>query len=82
MEKPVGTPSLGKTAVAQPAPRSGESWRKIFRNNEFILFVVVMGLLVIGGIVNPNFLKLDNLKIISRDAAILAIGAVGVMFPS
>ena len=81
MEKPVGTPSLEKTAVAQPVPRTGEGFLKIFRNNEFILFVVVMGLLVIGGIVNPNFLKLDNLKIISRDAAILAIGAVGVMFP-
>jgi ribose transport system permease protein len=53
----------------------------LFRANEMVLFLVVVGLLLIGFVINPRFLTLDNVKIMSRDSAILAIAAIGVAFP-
>jgi ribose transport system permease protein len=53
----------------------------LFRANELVLFVVVVGLLLVGYLINPRFLTLDNVKIMSRDSAILAIAAIGVAFP-
>ena len=48
---------------------------------KFVLFLVVLALLVIGGVINPRFLSVDNMKIVTRDIAILAIAAIGVGFP-
>jgi ribose transport system permease protein len=53
----------------------------LFRANELVLFLIVVVLLLVGFVVNPRFLALDNLKIMSRDSAILAIAAIGVAFP-
>src|SRR5687768_14753316 len=47
---------------------------------EFLIFLVVVLLLVIGAIVNPRFLGIENVKIMTRDTAILAIAAIGVGF--
>ena len=71
------------TAQATAQPRAGflEIVRNLFKVTEFVIFLLVIVLLIIGGILNPNFLNIENLKIISRDVAILAIVAVGVGFP-
>jgi ribose transport system permease protein len=53
----------------------------LLRANELVLFLVVVALLLIGFVINPRFLTLDNVKIMSRDSAILAIAAIGVAFP-
>lgn len=52
----------------------------LFKVPEFLIFLVVIVLFIIGAIVNPRFLGIENLKIMSRDAAILAIAAIGVGF--
>jgi ribose transport system permease protein len=52
-----------------------------FKVTEFVLFLIVLVLLIGGGLINPRFLTLENVKIMSRDIAILAIAAVGVGFP-
>jgi ribose transport system permease protein len=52
-----------------------------FKVTEFALFLIVLILLIGGGLINPRFLSLENLKIMSRDIAILAIAAIGVGFP-
>ena len=53
----------------------------VFRANELVLVLIVVGLLVIGFVLNPRFLAIDNVQIMSRDSAILAIAAIGVAFP-
>jgi ribose transport system permease protein len=47
---------------------------------EFLNIVVVIILLIIGALVNPRFIGIENLKILTRDTAILAIVAIGVGF--
>ena len=47
---------------------------------EFLIFVVVIILFIIGAVVNPRFIGIENLKILTRDTAILAIVAIGVGF--
>lgn len=69
-----GAEGRGAGAVAGAA-------RALLRANELVLFLVVVGLLLVGFLINPRFLTLDNLKIMSRDSAILAIAAIGVAFP-
>ena len=59
---------------------SGERLRALFGQPEFILFLVVILLIVLGGIKNPRSLGVENLKIMTRDTAILAIAAIGVSF--
>jgi ribose transport system permease protein len=44
------------------------------------MLLVVIVLFVIGAIVNPRFVGLENQKIMTRDTAILAIAAIGVGF--
>lgn len=53
----------------------------LFKVSEFIIFLVVIVLLIIGAVVNPRFLGIENIKIMTRDTAILAIAAIGVGFP-
>ena len=55
--------------------------RKAFTSPQFILLFVVIVLLIIGGVINPRFLAVNNMKIVTRDIAILAIAAIGVGFP-
>src|SRR6185503_16597915 len=55
--------------------------RRAFTSPQFILFFVVIVLLLIGGLINPRFLAVNNMKIVTRDIAILAIAAIGVRFP-
>jgi ribose transport system permease protein len=52
-----------------------------FTSPQLILLLVVIGLLIVGGVINPRFLGVDNMKIMTRDIAILAIATIGVGFP-
>jgi ribose transport system permease protein len=58
----------------------GGTLRRLLSNNEFVLLLAVIVLLIIGAFVNPRFLGIENLKIMTRDIAILAIGSIGVGF--
>ena len=71
-----------KPAARAAAPKQGfiESVFGLFKVTEFVLFLVVVALVTIGGLVNPRSLGLENLKIMTRDSAILAIAAIGVGF--
>lgn len=53
---------------------------RVFTAPEFIILLIIIILFVIGALVNPRFIGIENLKIIARDAAILAIAAIGVGF--
>ena len=62
---------------------SAERLKKItffFKHNEVILLLIVIILITIAGFINPRFVGVDNIKTMSRDIAILAIGATGVGF--
>src|SRR3712207_692081 len=61
--------------------RLATSLATLFRANEMVLFLVVLLMLLIGFAINPRFLALNNLQLISRDTAVLAIAAIGVCFP-
>src|SRR4051812_17091521 len=67
-------------ADAGGSRRFGTSLATILRANELVLFVVLLALLAIGFVLNPRFLSLDNLKVTTRDSAILGIAAIGVSF--
>ena len=57
------------------------TWIKnLLRVPEFVMFLLVLLLLFGGWLQNPNLLSEDNLKIMTRDIAILGIAAVGVGF--
>jgi len=60
--------------------RVSEAVQTLLRVPELVILLVVIILFVIGGIVNPRFLGVENLKIVTRDTAILAIAAMGVGF--
>ena len=75
---------LGNAETARAVPSAetlGESIRRSLAVPQVVLFLVVIVLLIIGGIINPRFLGVDNMKIVTRDIAILAIAAIGVGFP-
>ena len=52
----------------------------MFKVTEFVILLIVLVLLIVGAIINPRFVSIDNLKIMTRDTAILAIVAIGVGF--
>jgi ribose transport system permease protein len=70
-----------RSEIGPPAVGVGEALQALLRMPEFVLFLVVLILFAIGAIVNPRFLGIENLKIVARDTAILAIAAIGVGFP-
>lgn len=71
----------GTAAVAvQPRAGLGELILRPFKVTEFVLLMIVILLLIIGATVNPRFVGIENVKIMSRDTAILAIAAIGVGF--
>ncbi len=57
-----------------------ESFKNLFKVTEFVMFLVVIMLIVFGQLKNPNLLKEGNLKIMTRDIAILGIASIGVGF--
>jgi ribose transport system permease protein len=74
--------SADNTGVDTPPPPAfAATMTTLFRANELVLFVIVVVLLLVGFVINPRFLSRDNLQIMSRDSAILAIAAIGVAFP-
>jgi ribose transport system permease protein len=67
---------------AVPASQTmGQTIRKSLSVPQVVLFIIVLLLLAIGGAINPRFLAVANMKIVTRDIAILAIAAIGVGFP-
>lgn len=76
--KPANVEMIG---AVQATETLGQSIRRSLAVPQVVLFLVVLLLLVIGGVINPRFLSVDNMKIVTRDIAILAIAAIGVGFP-
>lgn len=81
MEKDAKLGNAETAATVPPTETLGQSIRKSLSVPQFVLFLVVLLLLAIGGVINPRFLGVDNMKIVTRDIAILAIAAIGVGFP-
>lgn len=73
-------PDAAQAVVAHPRPGIGELLLRPLKITEFVIFLMVVVLLIIGGMVNPRFLGVENMKIMTRDIAILAIAATGVGF--
>jgi ribose transport system permease protein len=67
-------------ATTAPTRSFGERVKGLFQITEFILFLIILLLFVVGGIINPRLLGVENLKILTRDSALLAIAAIGVGF--
>src|SRR5215213_4298707 len=72
--------SATKSKGAQRPRTFAISLAALLRANELVLFLVLVALLAIGFVLNPRFLSLDNLKVTTRDSAILGIAAIGVSF--
>ncbi|RPJ19491.1 MAG: ABC transporter permease, partial [Chloroflexi bacterium] len=81
MEKDAKSGSAETARTVQSMETLGQTIRKSLAVPQFILFIIVLVLLAIGGVINPRFLSVDNMKIVTRDIAILAIAAIGVGFP-
>ena len=69
-----------RTDLGQAAAGLAETLKGLVRVPEFLMFMVVIVLFIIGAVVNPRFAGLENQKIMTRDSAILAIAAIGVGF--
>jgi len=73
--------TVTEPGIDVPSSRvAGGTLSGILRSNEIILFAVVVAMMLIGEVINPRFLALDNLQITLRDTAILAIASIGVSF--
>jgi ribose transport system permease protein len=81
MEKDANLLNTETGRASAPTETWGQTIRSSLAVPQFVLFLIVIALLVIGGIINPRFLGVDNMKIVTRDIAILAIAAIGVGFP-
>ena len=66
--------------TAAPARSFGERVKGLFRVTEFVLFLIIVLLFVLGWIKNPRVMGIENLKILTRDSALLSIAAIGVGF--
>jgi ribose/xylose/arabinose/galactoside ABC-type transport system permease subunit len=71
---------VAKATVVQPKTGILDTIRNLFKITEFVILLIVLVLLIVGAIINPRFLGIDNIKIMTRDTAILAIVAIGVGF--
>jgi len=71
---------VSQAAAVQPKPGVLDIIRNLFKITEFVIFLIVVVLLIVGAMINPRFLGVDNVKIMTRDTAILAIAAIGVGF--
>lgn len=81
MQKDAKSVSIEMTGTDQASETLGQTIRRSLSVPQFVLFLIVLALLAIGGVINPRFLSVDNMKIVTRDVAILAIAAIGVGFP-
>jgi ribose transport system permease protein len=72
--------TTAQTRTGAQSKTFGERLKALFGQPEFILFLVIILLMVIGTVVNPRSIGIDNLQIMFRDTAILAIAAIGVAF--
>ena len=81
MQKDAKPANIEMTGTPQSTETLGQSLRRSLSVPQVVLFLIVILLLVVGGIINPRFLGVDNMKIVTRDIAILAIAAIGVGFP-
>ena len=54
--------------------------KDLFKVTEFIMLMLVIALMVIGSLINPRLIAMSNLKVMTRDIAILAIAAIGEGF--
>ncbi|MCB0093408.1 MAG: ABC transporter permease [Caldilineaceae bacterium] len=73
--------SKSTAAARSSAQIRMDSLRNLLKVSEFVIFIVVIVLLIGGALINPRIMGVENLKIITRDTAILAIAAIGVAFP-
>jgi len=69
-----------KPGAAATQKSFGERIKGLFKITEFVLFLIILGLFMVGAIINPRFLNTGNLQILTRDSALLAIAAIGVGF--
>ena len=76
----VSTPDSSGTAAVRSTSAFLELIKRLMRVTEIMIAVAVVILIIIGAVVNPNFLHVENMKIMTRDTAILAIAAIGVGF--
>ncbi len=76
--KPANAEMIGSVEATETL---GQSVRRSLSVPQVVLFLIVILLLIVGGVINPRFLSVDNMKIVTRDIAILAIAAIGVGFP-
>jgi ribose transport system permease protein len=81
MVKDARTADAEMLDASQDSETLGQTIRRSLAVPQVVLFLIVLLLLVIGGVINPRFLSVDNMKIVTRDIAILAIAAIGVGFP-
>jgi ribose transport system permease protein len=81
MQKDANSANDKTIGAVQNTETLGQSIRRSLAVPQVVLFLIVLVLLAIGGIINPRFLSVDNMKIVTRDVAILAIAAIGVGFP-
>lgn len=81
MQKDAKPASVEVAGALQSGETFGQTIRRSLSVPQFVLFLIVVLLLIVGGVINPRFLGVDNMKIVTRDIAILAIAAIGVGFP-
>lgn len=81
MEKNANLRSTESVGSLPSGETLGQTIRKSLAVPQVVLFFIVLALLAVGGVINPRFLGVDNMKIVTRDIAILAIAAIGVGFP-
>ena len=62
--------SATSQAAAAPSKSFGERVKGLFQITEFVLFLIIVLLFVVGGIINPRFLGIENLKILTRAIAL------------
>jgi len=74
------TTSAKPGGAVAPQKSFGERIKGLFKITEFVLFLIIVGLFILGAIINPRFINTGNLQILTRDSALLAIAAIGVGF--
>lgn len=71
------------TATSQPVPvqetrASAPSWLSGFFSQEIVLALIIVGLAVIVGVLNPRFLEGGNLRDILSNSSYIAVAAIGM----
>jgi ribose transport system permease protein len=69
-----------RSAAVPASGGIGELGARLLKSQEFVILLAVVLLLIVGGIINPNFMTIDNQKANFRDIAILAVAAMGEAF--